>query len=207
MSDLTIKVCGLRDADNIRAVEALGVDLLGMIFYPGSKRYVAMPPRYLPDASKRVGVFVDEEPRRLLQTASLFGLRTVQLHGGESPEYCHDLRMRGLRVIKAFSICQQSDFTRVSRYVGAADMALFDTPTSGYGGSGRKFDWELLDHYFYELPFLLSGGLGPDDAAQLLTLRNPHLAGFDLNSRFETAPGLKDVDLLRQFLSEIKNPT
>jgi phosphoribosylanthranilate isomerase len=205
MTKPVIKVCGLRNADNIRAVEALGVDYHGFILHPASKRYVAVPPAYMGDATKRVGVFVNEEPRRLLRIASLFGLTTVQLHGDETPDYCRDLAMRGVKVFKAFNINRVSDFSRVAHYAGCVDFAVFDTGGSALrGGTGRKFDWSLLDNYTRNIPFLLSGGIGPDDAQELLKLNHPMLRGFDLNSRFELEPALKDVDRLAAFLTEIR---
>ena len=124
-----IKVCGMTDADNIRDVEVLGVDMIGFIFYPKSPRYLYQIPRYLPTLAKRVGVFVNETKENILMYVDRFGLNYVQLHGDESPEYCRTLHSQGIRIIKAFSIALPKDLLAVSDYEGFCDYYLFDTRT------------------------------------------------------------------------------
>lgn len=204
---MIVKVCGMREAENIRAVEALGVDWMGFIFWEHSSRNVCQRPAYLPTRAKRVGVFVDESLDVVCQHVEAFGLDVVQLHGSESPTYLRDLRSScdaRLLIVKAFSIATRDDLLQTSLYEGLADYFLFDTKAQLVGGNGRKFDWTVLAHYDGSTPFLLSGGIGPDDAARLSAFSHPRLAGIDLNSRFETAPALKNVELLKQFLYDIQ---
>jgi phosphoribosylanthranilate isomerase len=204
---MIVKVCGMREAENIRAVEALGVDWMGFIFWEHSSRCVSQRPAYLPTRAKRVGVFVDESLDVVCQHVEAFGLDVVQLHGSESPTYLRDLRSScdaRLLIVKAFSIATRDDLLQTSLYEGIADFFLFDTKAQLVGGNGRKFDWTVLAHYDGSTPFLLSGGIGPDDASRLSAFSHPRLAGIDLNSRFETAPALKNVELLKQFLYDIQ---
>ena len=200
-----VKVCGMTDAANIRQVESLGVDLLGFIFYPRSPRCVCSLPDYLPTRARRVGVFVNATQDEVVQQAARFGLHYIQLHGHESPDYCRSLHATcGLPLIKAFAISDVSDMQATSAYEGICSYFLFDTKCQAYGGSGRTFNWELLQHYEGQTSFLLSGGIGPTSAPDLCDLRHPLLAGIDLNSRFETSAGIKDVERLRLFLQELE---
>lgn len=200
-----IKVCGMTEAENIRNVEQLGVDMIGFIFYPKSPRHLCEMPEYLPVHAKRVGVFVNESKEDILMYADRFALNYIQLHGNESPEYCRSLRSNGLHLIKAFSISQPKDLTEVSAYKGLCDYYLFDTKTPQYGGSGNQFDWSLLNRcYNGTTPFLLSGGINPYSAKAILEFQHPQLAGVDINSRFETSPGIKDVERIERFLCELR---
>lgn len=195
-----IKVCGMTDADNIREVEALGVDLIGFILYPKSPRFLYEVPSYLPTRARRVGVFVNETKDNVLMYADRLGLDFVQLHGNESPDYCRNLQRQGMRIIKAFPIATAHDLVGINNYQGACDYFLFDTRSLHYGGSGQQFDWSLLKRYQGATPFLLSGGIDPYSARQVNQFHHPRMAGVDLNSRFEVQPGLKDVDRLRSFI-------
>jgi phosphoribosylanthranilate isomerase len=211
-----IKVCGMRDAENIRQVEALGVDMMGFIFWPQSSRYVGERPSYLPVHAKRVGVFVDEDPEHICRIADEYQLDFIQLHGHESPEMLNRLSalhpysphregVRGRLLIKAFNIATADDFEQTKPYEGIVDYFLFDTKGKSLGGNGEKFDWNVLDAYQGNTPFILSGGIGPSDAECLKAFHHPRFVGIDLNSRFETAPGMKDVQSLRNFLIKIRN--
>ena len=151
---MIVKVCGMTEADNIRQIDVLGVNLIGFIFYPKSPRYLYQIPRYLPILAKRVGVFVNESKENILMYADRFGLDYIQLHGNESPEYCRSLHSHGFRIIKAFSIAFPKDLLVTSDYEGFCDYYLFDTPTTRYGGSGQQFDWSLLQHYNEATPFI-----------------------------------------------------
>jgi phosphoribosylanthranilate isomerase len=199
-----IKVCGMREADNIRQVESLGIDLMGFIFFSKSPRYVASMPDYLPVSARRVGVFVNAGIDDIAERAEEFHLDYIQLHGKEPKELCQALRSRGLRVIKALSIAEPADLKAAESYADCCDYLLFDTKCKEYGGSGRRFDWSVLEGYTLNTPFLLSGGIGPDSLEELSSFTHPQLAGYDLNSRFETEPGVKDVERLRKFIKEIK---
>lgn len=203
--DLITKVCGMTRADNIFSVEQLGVDMIGFIFYPKSPRCLCQLPEYLPTRAKRVGVFVNESKENIFMYADRFGLDYIQLHGNESPDYCRSLRAGGLHLIKAFSIALPKDLLATSAYNGPCDYYLFDTKTPQYGGSGNQFDWSLLHCYNGSTPFLLSGGINSYSAPAIKEFHHPRFAGIDLNSRFESAPGIKDVERIETFLKEIIN--
>ena len=191
----------MMDTENIRKVEALGIDLMGFIFWPKSSRYVRERPAKLPTQCKRVGVFVDEDIDTVKRIANEYALDFLQLHGHESPEYCAQLH--GFHLIKAISVSGVDDIATYKAYMGHVDYFLFDTKCLSVGGSGQQFDWNVLSAYDGETPFLLSGGIGPDDAKRLKTFQHPKCIGIDLNSRFEIAPGLKDIDKLKQFLEQL----
>ena len=223
---MVIKVCGMRDAQNIREVSQLGVDMIGMIFYPKSPRYVEMQSSHagiIPDYVKediniksakspaRVGVFVDDMVQNIVTRVVNYHLDYVQLHGNEPREMCENLRLTldpdirpGIKIIKAISVSDASDIRKYKEYVGAVDLFLFDTKCKTVGGSGRQFDWQVLEQYDGEIPFLLSGGIGPEDASRLHAFHHPKCIGIDLNSRFEIKPGVKDVEKLKGFLNEIQ---
>lgn len=197
-------------SDNIADVAALEPDYMGFIFYPRSVRYAGAlkPPvlnGILPASIRRVGVFVDAEFREMVDTAKLFGLSTIQLHGAESPYTCMRLRDKGYEVIKAFGVEQTADLLPVSTYEDCCDLFLFDTKTVGHGGSGRRFDWRILDVYKGKTPFLLSGGISPLDADEIKTIGQPALYGVDLNSRFEVEAGLKNTELLERFIKTLRS--
>ena len=197
----------MREAENIREVEALGIDLMGFIFWPKSKRYVSEKPEYLPQKCKRVGVFVDEYIEQVKCIAEDYALDFIQLHGSESPEYIsHLLPLTShLSITKAFNIATAEDLEATKPYEGLVDYFLFDTKATLPGGSGQQFDWNVLEAYDGETPFLLSGGIGPNDAERVKSYYHPKCAGIDLNSRFELAPGLKDVKKLKVFIGKVTN--
>ena len=200
-----IKVCGMREADNIREVEALGIDLMGFIFWPKSKRYVAERPQYLPTQVKKVGVFVDASLEDIRQHIQDYQLDIIQLHGHETPEFIAQLSIFNFQfsIIKAFNIATAEDLAQTKPYEGIVDYFLFDTKAQLPGGSGEQFDWSVLSHYEGTTPFLLSGGIGPDDAERIKSFHHPRCIGIDLNSRFEIVPGLKDVNQLKDFISNL----
>ncbi len=284
-----IKVCGMGDAQNIREVAALGVNLIGLIFYPKSPRYVesissdagiipdysSLTPDPLPEGEGRnmldkqlkeeetkgetrnkqpvsaqlkstqskapfnkvttplslgegqgdeaveghggeaaipkfVGVFVNDMPQNIVTAVYNYHLSYVQLHGDESPVMIDNLRrtlvpdiVPQIKIIKAISVSSAEDLKRYEQYEGHVDLFLFDTKCKGYGGSGQKYDWSVLEAYTGQTPFLLSGGIGPDDADRLRDFHHPQCVGIDLNSKFETTPGMKDINLLQNFLHQL----
>ena len=291
-----IKVCGMRDAQNIREVATLGVNLIGLIFYPKSPRYVesissdagiipdysSLTPDPLPEGEGRnmldkqlkaeetkgetrnkqpvsaqlkstqskapfnkvttplslgegqggeavhggeavqggeaaipkfVGVFVDDMPQNIVTAVSNYHLSYVQLHGDESPVMIDNLRrtlvpdiVPQIKIIKAISVSSAEDLKRCEQYEGHVDLFLFDTKCKGYGGSGQKYDWSVLEAYTGQTPFLLSGGIGPDDIDRLRDFHHPQCVGIDLNSKFETAPGMKDAEMLKKFINSLNKP-
>lgn len=211
----------MRDADNIRDISALGVDMIGLIFYPPSPRYVqqfssgaGIIPDYAPDMGKtplRVGVFVDDMPQNIVTRVYNYKLDYIQLHGNEPRETLDNLRATidpdikpKIKIIKAISVSSAEDIKKYKEYVGAADLFLFDTKCKTVGGSGEQFDWQVLQVYDGDVPFLLSGGIGPDDAERVKNFHHPKCIGIDLNSKFEIEPALKDVEKLKQFLVKVK---
>lgn len=223
---MLIKVCGLRDTDNIRAVEALHPDMIGMIFWEKSARNVGLTfvrsasygttdemgrPVAAAGMPVRVGVFVDAMAQEIIAQVYHNRLGAVQLHGDESPVFVDNLRRSivpdirsELKIIKAIGVSEPSDMAKGKPYEGHADLLLFDTKCDGQGGSGRKFDWAMLYGYDGSLPFLVSGGIGPDDTAAIKAIKHPLFAGVDVNSAFETAPAMKDTELLGTFISELR---
>ncbi len=224
---LRVKVCGLRDEQNIEALlrhslspdalsrNALPVDALGFIFYPKSPRFVgeSLRPDFMRSVGQRirtVGVFVNADVDIILHTIERFGFGAVQLHGEETPDCSANLRERleshfpSVQIWKAFSIATQDDLTPISRYDGIIDLALLDTKGTAHGGNGTRFDWSLLDDYSSPTPFLLSGGIAPEHALEIRNIQHSRLLGIDINSRFETAPALKDVGAVHRFLDELK---
>jgi phosphoribosylanthranilate isomerase len=209
-SRLLVKVCGMRDAAALTEVAALGPDFLGFIFAPASPRFVgeALVPeqlRALPATIWKVGVFVNETVENIERTAERFGLSAVQLHGQETPAQCEALSEAGLLVMKAFSVGQRLDVTALLPYVPHCDFFLFDTKGAAPGGNGTVFNWNLLRQYNLPVPYFLAGGLGLEHAAELAALRLPGLAGVDLNSCFETAPGVKDAGRVGQMLTQLRS--
>ena len=206
---MIIKVCGMREPDNIRAVDALeGVTWMGFIFHPRSPRFVGEVPAYLPLHCKRVGVFVNEPQQGILDRMKSFGLDLIQLHGNETTEYCQELRSSigsELKIIKMIPITTTSDLEAAKPYEGIVDFFLFETRCSIYGGSGRSFDWDILQQYHGNTPFLLTGGIQPTDAEKIKAFHHPRFVGIDLNSGFETAPALKAPAALRTFLTQLSH--
>jgi len=229
---MIVKVCGMREADNIRAVIEAGADMIGLIFYPKSPRYVPMISSgtgIVPDHPSEsydgghtverqqhrhvpfVGVFVDDMPQNIVTRVYNYDLDYVQLHGCESRVMIENLRhsivpdiRRELKIIKTISVASKDDFGKCAEYEGVVDLFLFDTVCSGYGGSGRQFDWDILSAYEGDTPFLLSGGISPDDADAIRRIKHPKMIGVDINSRFETAPAVKDATLVQKFIRAIK---
>jgi phosphoribosylanthranilate isomerase len=204
-----IKICGLREADNIKAVAELSPDFLGFIFYPGSPRFAGeiLSPESLKNLGggiRKTGVFVNADFEIITGIVRKYSLDTVQLHGSESPDTCRRVKDTGVRVIKAFNIRRSGDFAGCSGYIRCTDYFLFDSATRSFGGSGNKFDWGLTGEYDLDHPFFISGGINPADISDIMSIANPSFRGIDLNSRFETRPGRKDTEKLKQFIKELR---
>lgn len=207
---MKLKVCGLSSADSIKEIAALRPDMMGFIFYAPSPRNACAvlhsTVRSLPADIERVGVFVDSPVDHVLHVAGRYELDTIQLHGKETPEMCRAIREQGYKVMKAVGVNADIDWDEYRAYDGAVDMFVFDTLTAMHGGSGRKFDWSLLRTYPLSIPFLLGGGVGPDDARAAIEAASqlPLMAGVDINSRFEIKPGQKDTAKVSAFFNQIK---
>ena len=209
---MNIKVCGITQFKQLQQLEALNVDYAGLIFYKDSPRYMGdkLKGKEVKDADfdlKKVGVFVNPSYSELLDAIDDYGLDIVQLHGNETPEMCEDLSA-DVEVIKAFRI-EDSNANidkMVEPYDAVCDYYLFDTAglKESFGGTGKQFDWSILNKVKIEKPFFLSGGIGPDDAAKVKAFKHPDFFAIDVNSKFETEPGVKDMGLLLKFMQAFK---
>ena len=209
---MKIKVCGMTKLEQLQELEEIGIDFAGLIFYDKSPRYVirsGLTAEILRAARlniKKIGVFVNETQEDVLRIAKEWELDYVQLHGDESPEYCAALAEQ-MKVIKAFRIGDKEDIdNKVKAYQDIVDMFLYDTLGAQYGGTGEKFDWEILKGSSFKKPFFLSGGLAFEDAEKLCEnfKNDPKLFSLDINSRFETEPGTKDINKIKQFANKVK---
>jgi len=197
------------DPLNVKEIGQTNPDFMGYIFYPGSPRYVGEEPEMaifhnVPPGIKRIGVFLNEDNHKILNLSNRSGLDMIQLHGNESPVSCLQLKSSGLLIIKAFNIDNEFSFENLMQYMPGCDYFLFDTKSEKPGGSGRKFNWEKLEEYTLDKPFFLSGGIGPEDSGIIKTIENRGFFAVDVNSRFEDAPGIKNVDLVKTFIKSIK---
>ncbi len=202
---MKLKVCGMRDPENIKALMALAPDYMGFIFWAPSSRYVSEATPTLPDSIKKTGVFVDASLDFVQSCVEKHALQAVQLHGQESPEYCLLIKDFQVEVIKAFSIKDHFDFSVLEAYEKSCDYFLFDTKGTLPGGNGYGFDWKILNNYPSQKPFFISGGIGMEETASIkkLSARALPLYAIDVNSKFESAPGLKKIDLLKRFKKEL----
>jgi phosphoribosylanthranilate isomerase len=206
---MKIKVCGMREPQNIARIALLKPDYMGFIFYPLSPRFVgSLPPEALEGLTsagiRRIGVFVNAPETYIFEMGECYRLDGVQLHGSESPEVCARLRQKHL-VIKAFGVASEADLRTADDYAGACDLFLFDTKTPAHGGSGQAFDHRILVAYTGITPYFLSGGISETDAASLREWRDDRCVAVDINSRFESAPGIKNVEAVERFITTLRN--
>lgn len=206
---MKVKVCGLRDADNLKEIAALGPDFVGFIFYDQSPRFVGEEldeevVKSLPRPIRKVGVFVNASPEFILRTVKKYDFQYVQLHGNETPDFCRSLRNRGINIIKAFRVDELFNFSMLNNYKAQCDFFLFDAKGDQLGGNGHTFDWSILSRYDNEKPFFISGGIGLDNLDQLTALKGMKLYGVDVNSQVETAPGVKDVAKVKELITRLR---
>lgn len=202
-----LKICGMKYAANIADVAALQPDYLGFIFYAKSPRFIndvsAELIKYVPPSIKTTGVFVDENIELVKATVFKCQLKAVQLHGNESVNYCEEIKLTGVEVIKAFGINEDFDFSKLLNYVNVVDYFLFDTQTPQHGGSGKVFDWKLLQNYTLNKPYFLSGGIDLNHVDTINEIEDPRLYALDINSKFEIEPGLKDTPKIKEFINKL----
>ncbi len=206
---LKIKVCGMRDQENICSVAALHPDYMGFIFYDKSPRFVGddFSLEKVDDSFKNIsktGVFVNASAEYIIDKVKYYDLQAVQLHGHESASFCASLQGKGLQIVKAFQVDENFDFKSLKAYESVCDYYLFDTRTKNYGGSGEKFDWSLLSAYDNHKPIFLSGGITIDDVDDILNLKDVDIYAVDINSRFEIEPALKNVKQIADFIQKVK---
>jgi phosphoribosylanthranilate isomerase len=204
---MKIKICGLKDPENISAVVALNPDYMGFIFYGDSPRFVGDLSldalELIPSHINKTAVFVNENANTISSIIDQYDFDFVQLHGNETPAFCKSLRDKAI-VIKAFGIDNDFDFKQLDKYKNKVDLFLFDTKTKTHGGSGIAFDWNMLDKYEMEIPFFLSGGLSLENIEAVKSIYHPQFYGVDLNSKFELSPGIKDMKKLKKAFDIIK---
>jgi len=203
------KVCGLRDSENIQSVVDLQPDFVGFIFYAPSPRYAGgqlevKTTSRIEQRIKKVGVFVNAAEEEILNLNNKFGLDYIQLHGSESVAFCAQLKNKDLKLIKAFPVDHQFNFKSTASYAQVTDLFLFDTKTPKFGGSGQSFNWTRLNEYNGSQPFLLGGGINPENALEALEIDHPKMIGIDVNSRFETKPGTKNLNMLLELQKTLK---
>ncbi len=214
---MQIKICGLKYPSNIESVSLLKPDYCGFIFYPKSKRFAEdflIPKQMIRIAQSvpTIGVFVDAEIPTIMDKVKLYDLKSIQLHGNESPLYCRQLRefIKEVSIIKAFGISESFNFELLTSYIGFVDSFLFDRLTLGKGGSGNVFDWEILKSYHLNIPYFLSGGIGSQEMdliKALITKKDyfKNLMGLDMNSKLEDCPGMKNLNLVKEAINGVKN--
>jgi len=204
---MIIKVCGIIEEQNMEAITSLPIEMVGLNFYPPSKRFLPYDNMEIIDAIpahvEKVGVLVNESADKAQELINDFDLDYLQLHGLESYDYCEELA-EDCKLIKAFGIEEGDDIDQKVEGYEMCQYLLFDTKTPQHGGSGRKFDWNTLESYTGDVPFLLSGGIGPDDYDRILEVDHPMLVGVDINSKFEISPGIKNVESVASFVENLR---
>ena len=205
---MKIKICGMKYPENIEHLALLKPDFLGFIFYEKSKRFVGdnllIKDLHIDKNTQKVGVFVNASHEYILENIKKHDLDLVQLHGDETPDFCAYLFKQNIKISKAFQVDEDFDFKILDVYKDVCSYFLFDTKTKHYGGSGRKFDWDILSGYDNEKPFFLSGGIDIDDAQNIKQLKGLNIFAIDINSKFEIEPGLKDVGKIGVFMEELR---
>jgi phosphoribosylanthranilate isomerase len=206
---MKLKVCGLKHEQNIKELMQLPIDYMGFIFHKKSPRFVAEKlsfdfMRTIQKHIEKIGVFVNETNYSIFNHVAHYDLDMVQLHGDETPEICAELKTQ-VKVMKAFQVIDGFDFKQLEKYVPFVDFFLFDSPTAAYGGSGKLFNWQVLKKYNYDTPFFLSGGISEEHIKDIKQLNISQLAAIDINSKFETEPGLKDLNQIKQFILKLNH--
>ncbi len=207
---INIKVCGMREESNIRELVKVHPDYMGFIFYRESKRFIGedFSPGildYMPESICKVGVFVNAGKDYILEKSELFGLKLIQLHGSEPVTLCTELFNAGISVIKVFHVDDEFNFDTINPFKPYCKYFLFDTKCSTFGGSSKKFNWDILKKYDNEKPVFLSGGIGDADAGLIKQLNYLNIHAVDINSRFEKEPGIKDISKIKKFIKEFKS--
>lgn len=206
-----LKVCGMREISNIQDLVKLNPDYIGFIFYPKSKRFVgenidAKIIATIPKSIAKVGVFVNETVENVAMTINSSELSLVQIHGDETAEYCKELKSKiNVPITKAFQVDANFDFSILEEYKAHCDYFLFDTKTENYGGSGMRFDWNILQKYDNEKPLFLSGGIDLEHIQDIVNLKNLNIHALDINSKFELEPGLKNIEKIKIFKNAIQS--
>lgn len=204
---MKIKVCGMKYGVNLQEVEDFQPDYLGLIFYEKSERCMK---RILSSSDlkririKKIGVFVNQSLEEIEVAITDFSLDAVQLHGNETPEFCTLLKGKDIKVIKAFAVNDEFNFEDTKEYKGCCDYFLFDTKGNKKGGNGIAFNWNILKNYDQQIPFFLSGGIGPENIWEVLELKDLNIYCIDINSKVEHFPGFKNTDKVKETIALIR---
>lgn len=205
---IQIKICGMKFPNNISEVASFKPDYLGFVFYKKSPRNFENNIPNLPESIQKVGVFVNASLDEIQEKVKQYELDLVQLHGDESPEFCHLLQQNKFKVIKAFSINNQFNFNTLNNYNNCCNYFLFDTKGTNYGGNGITFDWSVLENYNLNKPYFLSGGIGVENCQEvksfLTTAYSKNCIAIDCNSKLEVSPGLKSTEKTKQLINAFK---
>ena len=202
---MKIKVCGMRENQNLEKLVKLKPDYIGFIFYINSPRFAGENTPILPYGIKKTGVFVNSQIEFIKKMIKKHSLQSIQLHGDEKPEFCQLLKSFNVEVIKAINLLNKYDFKKLIPYEKSCDYFLFDTKGKLPGGNGYAFDWKILKNYTLNKPFFLSGGIVPEHVSKIKKLLKTNLPiyAIDINSKFETKPGLKKIELIEEFKNKI----
>jgi len=205
---MNIKVCGMRDSFNITNLCQLPINYIGFIFFAKSARFVGeefdtLITKSVPNNIKKVGVFVNATEKYINSKIKTYKLDAIQLHGNESPEFCSSFLDKNIEVIKAFGIDKTFDFAVLNDYNNACNYFLFDTKAPSHGGTGIKFDWNILQNYKGEKPFFLSGGITNEDVETIKQLQSLPIHCLDINSKFELSPAMKNISMIADFIHGI----
>jgi phosphoribosylanthranilate isomerase len=210
---MKIKVCGITTVEQLKQLQDMNVDYAGLIFYPKSKRYAyekltAQKAEIRSLEIKKVGVFVNAGMGFLKSCIAEYGLSAVQLHGDETPEFCDALKneIDVIKVLRIGNVALDID-ERIRPFQNSCAYFLFDTDTAEYGGSGKRFDWTVLQEATIGKPFFLSGGIGPDDMEKVKRFSHPYFQAIDINSRFESTAGIKNMESVNEFVNQLKAPS
>jgi len=204
INNYMIKVCGITDEQNFSELKKYPIDYFGFIFYDKSPRYILNNPdhNFIKNINNKVAVFVNEEIDKVLSVLETYKFSHVQLHGNEGSDYCIKLKKKGIKIIKSYLIRNEEDLESIKMDLDSVDYLLFDYKSDNYGGSGKTFDWKVLNNKVYDKPFFLSGGLSLDNINNIKIFDdNQMLFGLDLNSKFEISPGLKDVEKISKLFN------
>ena len=204
MKNIKLKICGLKYPENIKEIAVLQPDYLGFIFWEKSSRFMNLETiPEIPNNIKKVGVFVNASIQEIISKVKQYELDVVQLHGNESASFCAEIKLLNVEIIKAFSIGTNFDFSVLEQFLPMVDYFLFDTKGKLPGGNGLTFDWNILENYPFEKPFFLSGGIGINELEAIKEFQKTKVAekyiAIDVNSQFETKPGLKNKIELEKF--------
>lgn len=210
--DIRVKICGLKEPEHIEAAVDSGAAYIGLVFFPKSPRHVefaeaARLALLVPPGVAKVALTVNATDADLDAITAAVPLDMLQLHGAESPERVAEVRARyGLPVMKAVGVAEQADLAAIETYGKVADQLLVDAkPPKGAalpGGNGLAFDWRLVAKKYWPCPWMLAGGLTPDNVAEAIRLTGARQV--DVSSGVESAPGVKDADLIRAFIAASK---